>query len=232
MSRFQVGIGGWKRAGQFLLIHQPIPTRNQDTYQERILIKLYWHNVSLLFNQTYIYIYISSSSSSQSVQVYSTVRSLLTFFCYLSLSSNAHSKSSIVHLFSSQSWYKLINSGQPTLVRPCTAINKRISLMNLSSVLQQSPGNLVRLTWMISQMGSWRVYTCFFWSVPSKICSRKHVPFLFSFHLVFSTGLVSDHVVHPCGRMNRQISEIVFIYLSQFSHAGVVQYTDYMLEKE
>ena len=74
------------------------------------------------------------------------------------------------------------------MTRPCEGVHKRTSLMSSSLLFQQCPACLVRLTWMVFEMGcKWPYSWVFFlWNFISRICSKYLVAFLCGFHLAFS----------------------------------------------
>ena len=67
-----------------------------------------------------------------------------------------------VYPVSVQSWTCLVLAGRPLLACPCVGIHRRTSLMSLSLLLQLCPAGLVRLTWIVYEMGSkWPYSFCF-----------------------------------------------------------------------
>ena len=57
MMAYEGSESAWDNFGKFIYQFQP-ETKTHIMKLERILIKLYRHNVSSQFNETYIYIYI------------------------------------------------------------------------------------------------------------------------------------------------------------------------------
>ena len=92
----------------------------------------------------------------------------------------APGRSSRLHPVSAQSWCKWVLPGRLTLPRPFVAILARKSLRNLSLLLWQCPTYLIRLSWMVFEMGAeWPYSYCFagccfqylFKTVQSSLCS-------------------------------------------------------------
>ena len=52
---------------------------------------------------------------------------------------------------------------------PCVEIHKKTSLMNYFLFLQKHSTCLLRLTWMICEIGGKKPYCCFFWDTSSRI---------------------------------------------------------------
>ena len=53
-------------------------------------------------------------------------------------------------------------AGRPTFARPCEGVHGRRSLMSSSLLLQQCPACLIRLIWMVFEMGGRWPYICCF----------------------------------------------------------------------
>ena len=89
----------------------------------------------------------------------------------------------------------------PTLTCLCERVHRKMLLMSLFLLLQQCPTYLVRLIWMVLEMGGRWLFCCCFvgccFQDLFNIACRILVQFLSSF---FSMHLVSVHVVHPCSR--------------------------------
>ena len=122
----------------------------------------------------------------------------LTLSGHPSLSSIAPDRSFMLHFVSVQSCCRSVLSGRPTLARPRGVFHRSSSLMSSSLLLQQCSACLVRLTWMVFEMGGRWSYSRRFmgyclqdlFNTPRSILVR----FLSSFS---SRRLVSVHVVHP-----------------------------------
>ena len=86
----------------------------------------------------------------------------LTLSCHSSLSFIASGRSSGLHPVSSQSCCMYVRAGCPAFVRPYEGVHTRTSLMTLSLLLQQCPACMVRLTWIVFEMGGkWPYSWCF-----------------------------------------------------------------------
>ena len=83
----------------------------------------------------------------------------LTLSHHPTLSVIALDRSSRRHLVSLQSWREQVFAGRPTQMSPRVRIH-RTSLMSSSLLLQQA--YLVRLTWMVCEMGGKLTYSCGF----------------------------------------------------------------------
>ena len=110
-------------------IHQFQPeTKTLIRKFERILIKLYGHNVSLLFNQIclyiyiYIYIYIYHHH-----HVVSLTRISLTLSHHFSLSFIASGRSSGLHPVSSHSCCMYVRAGRPAFARQYVGVHRSTS---------------------------------------------------------------------------------------------------------
>ena len=89
----------------------------------------------------------------------------LTLSRHSSLSFIALDRSSGQHPVSSHSCWMYVRAGRPAFARPCVVINKSTSLMSSSLLLQQCPACLVRLTWIVFEIGgrwpySWCLVGC------------------------------------------------------------------------
>ena len=139
--------------------------------------------------------FISSSSRSKHLFSWLTRHS--------SLSSIAPGMSSRLRPMSIQSFYRYILAGRSTLARPCEGFHTRTSLMSSSLFLQQFLARLVRLIWMVLEIGGrWPYNYCFvgccfqdLFNIPRSV----HVQFPSNF---FSIHFVSIYVVYPCSRIH------------------------------
>ena len=89
----------------------------------------------------------------------------LTLSHHFSLSFIALGRSSGQHPVSSHSCWMYVRAGRPAFARPCVGVHKSTSLMSSSLLLQQCPGCLVRLTWIVFVIGgrwpySWCLVGC------------------------------------------------------------------------
>ena len=105
----------------------------------------------------YIYIYIYH-------HVVPLARISLTFSCHFSLSVITPGRFSGLHLVSSHSCCMCVRGGRPAFARPYVGVHRSASLMS-SSLLQQCPACLVRITWIVFVMGgrwpySWCLVGC------------------------------------------------------------------------
>ena len=86
----------------------------------------------------------------------------LTLSRHFSLSFIAPGSSSGLHPVSSQSCCMYVRAGCPAFAQPYVGVHRSTSLMSLSLLLQQCPGCLVRLTWIVFVMGGrWPYSWCF-----------------------------------------------------------------------
>ena len=94
-------------------------------------------------------------------------------------------------------------SGRLAPARPCKVIYRRTSLISSCLLFQQCPTCLVRLIWIVLEMGGRWPYSCCFVACCFQdlfnIARRIIVQLLSSF---FSIRLVSVHVVHPYSSMD------------------------------
>ena len=93
--------------------------------------------------------------------------------------------------------------GQLTLAHPCLGIHRRTSLMSLSLLLHQCPACLLRLTWVVCEMGEKWLYSCCFvlycFQDSFKVARTVLVYFPSSF---FCVHFVIVHVVYPSSHIN------------------------------
>ena len=100
----------------------------------------------------YIYIYICHYDML-------TPQSSMTLLWYPSLSSIVPNRSSGLHPVSTRSRWVKVFDGQLTLARPCFGVQKKMSFMSSSLLLQQYPACL---TWMVCVIGNqWLDSNCF-----------------------------------------------------------------------
>ena len=86
--------------------------------------------------------------------------------------------------------------GQTTQMCPCIGVHQRMSIMSLYLLLQQRLAYLVRLIWMVYEMGSkWPYSCCFVFKTARSIL----VGFLYSF---FFNRFVDVYVVQPYRNTN------------------------------
>ena len=76
-----------------------------------------------------------------------------TLSLYSSLSFIAPGSSSRLHPASAQSWRKQVLADWPIPSRSCLGVYRRISLLSWPLLLQQCPVCLVRLNWMVFEIG-------------------------------------------------------------------------------
>ena len=136
----------------------------------------------------------------------------LSLSCLSSLLSIASSRSLRLHSLPVQSCCRYVLAGRTKLARPYERSCKRASLMSSSWLLQQCPVCLVRLIWMVLQIGGRWAYSC---------CSVGcfFYDFLCNCRQVFSSiPLVSVYVVHPyCSRDTTAAGEKLHFILSDIS---------------
>ena len=77
----------------------------------------------------------------------------LTLSRLFSLSFIASGRSSGLHPISSHSCCMYVRAGCPAFARPYVGVHRSTSLMSSSLLLQQCPACLVRLTWIVFEMG-------------------------------------------------------------------------------
>ena len=68
-------------------------------------------------------------------------------------------------------WWSFTGVWVTTLARPCEGVNWKTSFMSSSFFLQQCPARLVRLIWMILEIGGMWLYSCWFVGC----CSNKRI---------------------------------------------------------
>ena len=86
----------------------------------------------------------------------------LTLSYHSSRPSITSGRSSRLHPVSVQSCCRWVLIGRSTLARPCKGVHRRTLLMSSSLLLQLCPACLVRLNWMVLEMGGWWPYSCCF----------------------------------------------------------------------
>ena len=115
----------------------------------------------------------------------------LTLSRHLSLSFIASGRFSGLHPVSSQSCCMYVRAGRPAFARPCEGVHRNTSLMSSSLLLQQCPACLVCLIWIVFVIGGrWPYSFCFVVCCLQDLFNIAHVK-------IFSSHLVSVHVVHP-----------------------------------
>ena len=77
----------------------------------------------------------------------------LTLSRHFSLSFIASGRSSELHPVYSHSCCMYVRAGRPAFVRPYAGVHRSSSLMSSSLLLQQHPACLVRLTWIVFEVG-------------------------------------------------------------------------------
>ena len=80
----------------------------------------------------------------------------LTLSRHFSLSFIASGRSSGLHPISSHSCWMYVRVGRPAFAWPYVGVHKSTSLMSSSLLLQQCPACLVRLTWIVFEIGGSR----------------------------------------------------------------------------
>ena len=128
----------------------------QRKYALYVHYYIYVNVVYCFYVQVYycICVHVHSSSSSSSCRAASTD--------IPDLSVIASNRSSGLHILSSQSCCMYVRAGCPAFVRPYEGVHRGISLMSSSLLLQPFSACLVRLTWLVFQMGSKWLYSWFF----------------------------------------------------------------------
>ena len=86
-------------------------------------------------------------------------------------------------------------------------VYKKMSPISSSLLPQQC---LVRLTWIVCEIGGRWPTAAVLWAVASRICSRQYAAFFCSSYLAFSIRLFSVHVVHP-----HNLKEIPFYFIGE-----------------
>ena len=148
----------------------------------------------------YIYIYIYHRQH-HNHYVMLLARFSLALSRHSSLSSIAPSRSFMLHPVSAAAAAEMLligSSCSSNTARPCEGVYRSTSSMSLSLLLQQYPAYLVRITWMVFEMGDRWPYNCCFvgcclqdlFNIVGSILVQLSSSF-------FSIRLVSVHVVHP-----------------------------------
>ena len=103
----------------------------------------------------------------------------------ISLTFPRHSSLSYI-AFGRSSW---LHPGRPTPNRSCEGVHRKTSLMKWPLLLQQSPVCLVRLIWIVLEIGDRTAAVL--WDVASRIYSTWLVAFLFNCRQAFSPSAKS-----------------------------------------
>ena len=141
----------------------------------------------------YIYIYIYYHH-----HVALVARISLTLSCCSSLSSIASSRSSRLHPVSVQSCCRYVLVDRSTFACPFEGAHRRTSLMSSSLLFQQCPACLVRLTWMVLEMGCrWPYSCCFVGCCLEDLLNIARSVLVQIPSSLFSIRSFSVHVVHP-----------------------------------
>ena len=158
-----------------------------SNFSKTFLIKEYLE-VSLSLS-IYIYIYIYHHHH----RVMPLPRIFLILSRHLSLSSIAPGRCPGLYPVSVQSCYRALLADRPNHARPCEGVHRSTSFVRSSLLLQQFPVSLVRLIWMVFEMGGWWTYSCCFVGC----CLPDLLHSCVIAIKLFSIRLVSVHVVHP-----------------------------------
>ena len=99
-----------------------------------------------------------------------------------------------------QCYCKLVLAGHPTPACPCERVHRRTSLMSSLLLFQKYPACLIRLIWIVLEMGGRWSYSCCFVGCCFKvfIIMVRRIPVQLALSL-FSIRLVSVYVVHTYG---------------------------------
>ena len=127
---------------------------------------------SLIWPTHYHYIYIYNIYANKNNHhhhhhhhVVLVARISLTLSRHFSLSFIASGRTSGQHPISSHSCWMYVRAGRPAFARPCVGVHKGTSLMSSFLLLQQCSACLVRLTWIVFEIGgrwpySWCLVGC------------------------------------------------------------------------
>ena len=114
----------------------------------------------------------------------------LTHSRHFSLSFIALGRSSGQHPVSWHSCWMYVRAGRPAFARPCVGVHKSTSLMSSPLLLQQCPGCLVRLTWIVFVIGGrWPYSWC---GVAAWTCSRLLAAFFCNCRLASSPAVLLE----------------------------------------
>ena len=122
----------------------------------------------------------------------------LTLSRQFSLSFIASGRSSGLHPISSRSCRMYVLGGHPAFARPYVGVYRSTSLMSSSLLLQQCPGCLVRLTWIVFVIGGRWPYSWCFLGVAARTYSILLATFLCNSRLASSPAvlLASKWCIH------------------------------------
>ena len=121
------------------------PRPEKDTYK---IFHAYEEWITTYGFDCVIWIYISVIISSCRV----ACTDILTLSRHVSLSFFASSGSSGLHPVSSHSYWIYVRAGRPDFARQYGGLNRSISLMSSSMLLEQCPACLFRLSWIVFVM--------------------------------------------------------------------------------
>ena len=113
----------------------------------------------------------------------------LTLSRHFYLSFIASGRSSGLHSVSSHSCCMYVRAGRPAFAGPYVGVHRSTSLMSSSLLLQQCPGCLVRLTWIVFVMGSRWPYSWCLVGVAVGNCSILLATFLCNCRLASSPAV-------------------------------------------
>ena len=120
-----------------------------------------------------------------------------------SLSSMTFSRSSRLYPVFVQNWCRKVLAGLPTPVRLCKGVYRRTSLMSSPLLLQLCPAYLVRLIWMVLEMGGrWLYSRCFVGCCFQDLFNMARSILVQLLSNIFAVPLVSVNVVHPYSIMD------------------------------
>ena len=140
-----------------------------------------------------------------------TERIFLTLSRHPSLSPIALGRSPRSHLVSAQNCCTKVRASRPTFACSCEGVNRSISTMSSSLLLQQCPVCLVPLTWLVFVMGGRWLYTCFVMCCLHVLFNIARCILVELASKFFSIRLVSVQVVHPYSSIDTTTAEIYFI---------------------
>ena len=122
----------------------------------------------------------------------------LTLSRHFSLSFTASGRSSRLHPVSSHSCWMYVRAGRPAFARPYVGVRRSTSLMSSSLLLQQCPACLVRLAWIVFEMGGrWQYSWCLVGCCGQDLFNIALNILVYLPSSFFSSRFISIQVVHP-----------------------------------
>ena len=128
-------------------------------------MSVFKQDINRRYSQKKLLCYFLYQSKGNIIIIVLVARISLILSRHSSLSFIALGRSSGQHPVSSHSCWMYVRAGRPAYAWPCVGVHKSTSLISSSLLLQQCPACLVRLTWIVFEIGgrcpySWCLVGC------------------------------------------------------------------------